>query len=155
MSKDVGIDLGTTNSLVAVVENGYPRVLARGKERLVPSVVGLTDDDRIIVGQAALNQFVLAPERTIRSIKRRMGSEELVKLGDREYLPEEISAFILRHLKEMAEEVLGDTVGRAVIPVPAYFNDAQRHATKRAGELAGFEVLRIINEPTAAALAYG
>src|SRR5262249_8067555 len=123
--------------------------------RLVPSVVGLTDDGRIIVGQAALNQLVLARERTIRSIKRGMGSEELVKLGDREYLPEEISAFILRHLKEMAEEVLGDTVGRAVITVPAYFNDAQRHATKRAGELAGFEVLRIINEPTAAALAYG
>jgi molecular chaperone DnaK len=155
MSKDVGIDLGTTNSLVAVVEHGHPRVLARGEERLVPSVVGLTDDGRIIVGQAALNQFVLAPERTIRSIKRRMGSEERVQLGDREYLPEEISAFILQYLKKLAEEVLGETVARAVITVPAYFNDAQRHATKRAGELAGFEVLRIINEPTAAALAYG
>jgi molecular chaperone DnaK len=115
----------------------------------------LTDDGRIIVGQAALNQFVLAPERTIRSIKRRMGSEKAVQLGDREYKPEEVSAFILRYLKAMAEEVLGETVARAVITVPAYFNDAQRHATKRAGELAGLEVLRIINEPTAAALAYG
>lgn len=155
MSKTVGIDLGTTNSLVAVVENGRPRVLARGDERLVPSVVGLADDGRIIVGQSALNQYVLAPERTVRSIKRKMGTEEKVSLGDREYLPEEISAFILRHLKAMAEEVLGERVSGAVITVPAYFTDAQRLATKRAGELAGLEVLRIINEPTAAALAYG
>ncbi len=155
MSKTVGIDLGTTNSLVAIVENGRPRVLARGDERLVPSVVGLSEDGRIMVGQAALNQYVLAPERTIRSIKRKMGSSERVALGDREYLPEEISAFTLRHLKTLAEEALGDTVDRAVITVPAYFNDVQRQATKRAGELAGLEVLRIINEPTAAALAYG
>jgi molecular chaperone DnaK len=155
MSRTVGIDLGTTNSLVAVVEEGRPRVLARGDERLVPSVVGLSDDGRMIVGQIALNQFVLAPERTVRSIKRKMGSDERVKLGDREYSPEEISAFILRHLKTMAEEVLGGVVDRAVITVPAYFNDAQRQATKHAGELAGLEVLRIINEPTAAALAYG
>jgi molecular chaperone DnaK len=155
MSRTVGIDLGTTNSLVAVVEKGRPEVLSRGEERLVPSVVGLSDDGRIIVGQAALNQYVLAPERTVRSIKRKMGTDERVNLGDREYSPEEISAFILRHLKTMAEEVLGDTVDRAVITVPAYFNDAQRNATKRAGELAGLEVLRIINEPTAAALAYG
>ncbi len=155
MGKAVGIDLGTTNSLVAIVENGRPRVLQRGEERLVPSVVGLAEDGRVIVGQAALNQFVLAPERTIRSIKRKMGSEERARLGDRDYLPEEISAFILRHLKTMAEEVLSDKVDRAVITVPAFFNDAQRNATKRAGELAGLEVLRIINEPTAAALAYG
>ncbi len=141
--------------MVAVVEEGRPRVLARGDERLVPSVVGLSDDGRMIVGQIALNQFVLAPERTVRSIKRKMGSDERVKLGDREYSPEEISAFILRHLKTMAEEVLGGVVDRAVITVPAYFNDAQRQATKHAGELAGLEVLRIINEPTAAALAYG
>src|SRR5215813_13323396 len=139
MSKAVGIDLGTTNSLVAIVENGTPRVLALGEERLVPSVVGLSDEGRIIVGQAALNQYVIAPERTIRSIKRKMGTEDRVKLGDRDYLPEEISAFILRHLKTMAEEILGDTVDRAVITVPAYFNDAQRQATKRAGELAGLE----------------
>jgi molecular chaperone DnaK len=155
MSKTVGIDLGTTNSLVAVVEQGRPQILARGDERLVPSVVGLADDGRIIVGQEALNQYVLAPERTVRSIKRKMGSAEKVKLGDREYTPEEISAFILRHLKLVAEEVLGEPVTSAVITVPAYFNDVQRNATKRAGELAGLEVLRIINEPTAAALAYG
>jgi len=155
MSRTVGIDLGTTNSLVAVVENGRPRVLARGDERLVPSVVGLAEDGRIIVGQSALNQYVLAPERTVRSIKRKMGTEEKVPLGDREYLPEEISAFTLRHLKALAEEVMGDRVSGAVITVPAYFSDAQRLATKRAGELAGLEVLRIINEPTAAALAYG
>ena len=155
MSKTVGIDLGTTNSLVAVVENGRPYVLARGDERLVPSVVGLSDDGSIIVGQAALNQYVLAPERTIRSIKRKMGSDETVKLGDREYTPAEISSFILRHLKTMAEEVLGEKVERAVITVPAFFNDVQRQLTKQAGELAGLEVLRIINEPTAAALAYG
>jgi molecular chaperone DnaK len=155
MSRTVGIDLGTTNSLVAVLDKGRPAVLARGDERLVPSVVGLSDDGRIIVGQTALNQFVLAPERTVRSIKRKMGADERSRLGEREYSPEEISAFILRHLKTMAEEVLGDKVDRAVITVPAYFNDTQRQATKRAGELAGLEVLRIINEPTAAALAYG
>jgi molecular chaperone DnaK len=155
MSRTVGIDLGTTNSLVALVDKGRPAVLAPGDERLVPSVVGLSDDGRIIVGQTALNQFVLAPERTVRSIKRKMGTDERARLGDREYLPEDISAFILRHLKTMAEEILGDKVDRAVITVPAYFNDAQRQATKRAGELAGLEVLRIINEPTAAALAYG
>ncbi|MEP7341991.1 MAG: Hsp70 family protein [Acidobacteriota bacterium] len=155
MSKTVGIDLGTTNSLVAVVENGRPRVLQRGDERLVPSIVGLSDDGRVIVGQSALNQYVLAPERTIRSIKRKMGTEERVLLGEREYLPEEISAFILSHLKTLAEEVLGEPVERAVITVPAFFNDAQRQATQRAGELAGLEVMRIINEPTAAALAYG
>src|SRR6266498_668921 len=155
MSRTVGIDLGTTNSLVAIVEQGRPRVLTRGEERLVPSVVGLSDDGRIVVGQTALNQYVLAPERTVRSIKRKMGGAERVELGDREYSPEEISALILRHLKTLAEEVLGDTVDAAVITVPAYFNDAQRQATKRAGELAGLEVPRIINEPTAAALAYG
>ncbi len=155
MSRTVGIDLGTTNSLVSVVEAGRPRVLSRGDERLVPSVVGLSDDGRIIVGQTALNQFVLAPERTVRSIKRKMGTDERVQLGDREYSPQEISAFILRHLKTMAEEVLSEAVDRVVITVPAYFNDAQRSATKRAGELAGLEILRIINEPTAAALAYG
>ena len=122
---------------------------------MIPSVVGLSDDGRIIVGQTALNQFVVAPERTVRSIKRKMGSDEQVALGERSYRPEEISAFILRHLKQMAEEVLGDSVEKAVITVPAYFNDVQRQATKRAGELAGLEVVRIVNEPTAAALAYG
>jgi molecular chaperone DnaK len=155
MSKTVGIDLGTTNSLVAIVEDGRPRVLARGDERLVPSVVGLSDDGQIIIGREALNQYVLAPERTARSIKRKMGTDEAVSLGDRSYLPEEISAFILRYLKQMAEEILGEKVERAVITVPAYFGDNQRHATQKAGEIAGLEVVRIINEPTAAALAYG
>ena len=144
MSKTIGIDLGTTNSLAAVVENGRPRILLRGYERLVPSVVGLSDDGKIIVGQSALNQYVIAPERTVRSIKRKMGTDEKVTLGDREYSPEEISAFILRHLKTMAEEVLGEPVTSAVITVPAYFSDTQRLATKRAGELAGLEVLRIL-----------
>src|SRR5947199_902456 len=137
MSKTVGIDLGTTYSLVAIVEAGRPRVLTRGGERLVPSVVGLSDDGRIIVGEAALNQYVLAPERTVRSIKRKMGATDRVPLGDRSCLPEEISAFILRYLKQMAEEVLKEPVDRAVIAVPAFFNDAQRLATQRAGELAG------------------
>jgi molecular chaperone DnaK len=155
MSKTVGIDLGTTYSLVSVVEAGRPRVLTRGGERLVPSVVGLSDEGQILVGQAALNQYVAAPERTVRSVKRKMGTTEPVRLGDRSYQPEEISGFILRYLKQMAGEVLGEPVGRAVITVPAFFNDTQRQATQRAGELAGLEVLRIINEPTAAALAYG
>lgn len=155
MSETVGIDLGTTNSLVAIVRNGRPEVLARRDERLVPSVVGLSEDGRIIVGSEALNQYVLAPERTVRSIKRMMGSDQTVTLGDRSYLPEEISAFILRYLKQMAEEVTGGNVERAVITVPAYFGDNQRHATQKAGEMAGLEVARIINEPTAAALAYG
>ncbi|MBA3440111.1 MAG: Hsp70 family protein [Pyrinomonadaceae bacterium] len=155
MNRIVGIDLGTTNSLIAVVENKRPRVLERGGQRLIPSVVGRTDDNRIIVGQEALNQYVLAPERTVRSIKRKMGTTEPVKLGDGSHSPEEISAFILRHLKQMAEEILGEKVDRAVITVPAYFNDAQRQATTRAGQIAGLEVVRIINEPTAAALVYG
>ncbi len=155
MNKIVGIDLGTTNSLVAVVEDGRPRVLERDGQRLIPSVVGRADSGEIIVGQEALNQYVLAPERTVRSIKRRMGTTEQIKLGDTTYSPEEISAFILRHLKQMAEDILGEKVDRAVITVPAYFNDAQRQATTRAGEMAGLEVVRIINEPTAAALAYG
>ncbi|MDQ3258211.1 MAG: Hsp70 family protein [Acidobacteriota bacterium] len=155
MNKIVGIDLGTTNSLVAVVEDGRPRVLERDGQRLIPSVVGRADNGEIIVGQEALNQYVLAPEQTVRSIKRRMGTTEQIKLGDTAYSPEEISAFILRYLKQMAEDVLGEKVDRAVITVPAYFNDAQRQATTRAGELAGLEVVRIINEPTAAALAYG
>ena len=108
MNKIVGIDLGTTNSLVAVVEDGRPRVLERDGQRLIPSVVGRADSGEIIVGQEALNQYVLAPERTVRSIKRRMGTTEQIKLGDTTYSPEEISAFILRHLKQMAEDILGE-----------------------------------------------
>ncbi len=160
MSKTVGIDLGTTYSLVADVHVGRPRILARGGNdaerggRLVPSVVGLGEEGQILIGQEALNQFVMAPERTVRSVKRLMGSEEPVKLGDRAYLPEEISSFILLHLKQQAESVLGEAVTGAVITVPAYFSDTQRAATRRAGELAGLEIARILNEPTAAALAY-
>ena len=155
MSKIIGMDLGTTNSLVAAVIDGKPQIFQDGKQRLIPSVVGLSPDDELLVGQAAKNQYVLYPDRTVRSVKRKMGSEEVVRLGDEEYTPQEISAFILKKLKKLAEDSLGEPVEKAVITVPAYFSDAQRQATKDAGEIAGLEVMRIINEPTAAALAYG
>ena len=151
----VGIDLGTTYSLVAAVQNRQPRVLAYRGETLLPSVVGFGSGGELLVGTPARNQLIVAPERTVRSIKRKMGSEERVRLGEREFTPQEISAFILRELKRRAEEVLGEPVRRAVITVPARFSDAQRQATKDAGEIAGLQVERIINEPTAAALAYG
>ncbi|MCL4369559.1 MAG: Hsp70 family protein [Chloroflexi bacterium] len=151
----VGIDLGTTYSLVAAVLNGRPAVLAYKGEKLLPSVAGLDPAGNMLVGTPARNQFVLAPERTIKSIKRKMGSSERVKLGEREYSPQEISALILRELKNRAESILGHTVQKAVITVPARFTDAQRQATRDAGEIAGLDVMRIINEPTAAALAYG
>ena len=150
----IGIDLGTTNSEVAVVRDGVAQLIDLGGSKLLPSVVGLADDGALLVGQAALNQYALHPERTVRSIKRRMGEDTKVVLGDRDYSPQEVSALILRHLKQAAEEALGEPVGKAVITVPAYFSDAQRQATRDAGELAGLEVMRIINEPTAAALAY-
>ncbi|MEW6218850.1 MAG: Hsp70 family protein [Thermodesulfobacteriota bacterium] len=150
----IGIDLGTTNSEVAVVEKGRVTVIGEGPERLVPSVVSLDDHGGILVGRPARNQLVLYPERTVRSIKRRMGESTTVAFGDHQASPQEISALILRHLKAMAEEYLGHGVGKAVITVPAYFNDAQRQATREAGEIAGLEVVRIINEPTAAALSY-
>ena len=151
----VGIDLGTTNSEVAVIENGYPTVLAdKNGLQIIPSVVGVSLKGEMIVGIEARNQYIIAPERTIRSIKRKMGTVENVVMDGKEYTPQEISAFILRKLKEIAERKLGD-VKKAVITVPAYFSDVQRQATKDAGEIAGFEVMRIINEPTAAALAYG
>ncbi len=155
MSTIVGIDLGTTNSAVSVILNGKPVLLTRGGERIFPSVVGLTPDGQLTVGTAARNQYVLYPERTVRSIKRRMGAEEKVPLGDQEYSPSEISAMILREMKRVAEAALGEEVTRAVITVPAYFSDAARQATREAGEIAGFQVERILNEPTAAALAYG
>ena len=155
MSKIIGIDLGTTNSEVAVVINGKPQIIADGNQRLIPSVVGLSAEGELLVGQAAKNQYVLYPDRTIKSIKRKMGSQETVRLGDHEYTPQEISAFILKKLRKVAEDYLGESVEKAVITVPAYFSDAQRQATKDAGEIAGLEVVRIINEPTAAALAYG
>ncbi len=154
MSKTIGIDLGTTNSCVAVYEGGEAKVIANPEgSRTTPSVVAFKNGE-IIVGQAAKNQMVTNPD-TIASIKRLMGTKEKVKANGKEYTPEEISAMILGDLKKTAEAYLGETVKKAVITVPAYFNDAQRQATKNAGKIAGLEVERIINEPTAAALAYG
>lgn len=156
MKPIVGIDLGTTNSEVAVIREGRPVVISDAAgEKIVPSFVGLSPTGEMLVGDPARNQYVVAPERTIKSVKRKMGSDDRVSLGERSYTPQEISAFILRHLKSMTKEFLGETVEQAVITVPAYFTDKQRQATKDAGEIAGLEVVRIINEPTAAALAYG
>ncbi len=154
MSKTIGIDLGTTNSCVAVYEGGEAKVIANPEgERTTPSVVAFKNGD-IIVGGAAKRQMVVNPD-TIRSIKRLMGTDKKVKANGKEYTPEEVSAMILSDLKKTAENYLGENVTKAVITVPAYFNDAQRQATKNAGKIAGLEVERIINEPTAAALAYG
>jgi molecular chaperone DnaK len=178
MAKIIGIDLGTTNSVVAVMEGSAPKVLVNSSgSRLTPSVVGFTDKDDRLVGQIAKHQQVTNPENTVFSVKRftgrrhsEVGSEEktvpykitgganeLVKLSIRgkEYTPPEIAAMVLQDLKKTAEDYLGETVTKAVITVPAYFNDSQRQATKDAGKIAGLEVERIINEPTAAALAYG
>jgi molecular chaperone DnaK len=178
MSKIIGIDLGTTNSVVAVMEGGEPVVITNPEgSRLTPSVVAFTKTGERLVGQVAKRQAVTNPENTIFSIKRFMGrrhsevNEEMkmvpyavvaasngdvrVKIGDKDYAPPEISAMVLQKLKQAAEEYLGQTVTKAVITVPAYFNDAQRQATKEAGKIAGLEVMRIVNEPTAAALAYG
>jgi molecular chaperone DnaK len=152
----VGIDLGTTYSLVASVEHGRPRVLRDDQgQRLLPSVVGFSLKDELLVGTAARNQFVLEPDRTAKSIKRKMGTDERLNLAGRTYTPQEISAFILGRLKEIAQDYFSETIEQTVITVPAYFADAARQATRDAGEIAGFEVARIINEPTAAALAYG
>src|ERR671923_1918616 len=151
----IGIDLGTTNSEVAALVNGQVQVLASDGEQIMPSVVGLSPEGRLLVGTPARNQYVLYPERTVRSIKRLMGSEQRVALGEQTYTPPEISAMILRALQTRAEAALGAPVTRAVITVPAYFSDAQRQATRDAGQIAGLEVVRILNEPTAAALAYG
>src|SRR6516165_1122892 len=151
----IGIDLGTTNSEVAVIRDGRPVVLpAEDGDPILPSVVGLDPQGNLLVGKPARNQYALAPERTIRSIKRKMGQEMTVRLGDQQYTPQEISAIILRTLKQRAEKVLRAPVSRAVITVPAFFNEGQRAATREAGELAGLEVVRIINEPTAAVLTY-
>jgi molecular chaperone DnaK len=154
MDTIIGIDLGTTNSEVAVIRDGQPVVLEEDGDPILPSVVGLDPQGRLLVGRAARNQFVLAPERTIRSIKRKMGQEVTVPLGDQKYTPQEVSAILLRTLKRRAEKALGQAVSKAVITVPAFFNDGQRQATREAGELAGLEVVRIINEPTAAVLTY-
>src|SRR5437879_2031240 len=178
MAKVIGIDLGTTNSVVAVVEGGNPTVIANQEgSRLTPSVAGFTKDGEILAGQIAKRQAITNPENTVFSIKRFMGrrydevlqeiklvpykvvkapnGDVRVEIRGKQYSPPEISAMILRKLKEAAEAHLGEKVTQAVITVPAYFNDSQRQATKDAGKIAGLEVLRIINEPTAAALAYG
>src|ERR1700681_3685548 len=154
MDTIVGIDLGTTNSEVAIIRDGQPHVFEEDGDPILPSFVGLSEDGRLLVGKAAKNQWVLAPERTIKSIKRKMGQDVKVKIGDQEFRPQEISAMILRKLRDRASAALNTPVKKAVITVPAYFNDAQRQATREAGELAGLEVVRIINEPTAASLTY-
>src|SRR3954454_3463563 len=150
----VGIDLGTTNSEIAAFLNGQVQVLGPGN-KILPSVVGFSPSGELLVGETARNQLAVYPERTVRSIKRKMGTEEKVTLGDRAFTPPEISALILRELAEWAQRSLGQPVGKAVITVPAYFSDVQRNATREAGALAGLEVVRILNEPTAASLAYG
>lgn len=156
MSKIIGIDLGTTNSVVAVMEGGEPTVISTQEGgRLTPSVVGFSKSGERLVGQLAKRQAISNPDRTISSIKRHMGTDFKVTIDDKKYSPEEISAMILQKMKGDAEKYLGETVTQAVITVPAYFSDSQRQATKDAGKIAGLEVLRIINEPTAAALAYG
>src|SRR5919199_3017843 len=157
MAKAVGIDLGTTNSVVAVMEGGEPTVIPNAEgARTTPSVVAFSKAGEVLVGEVAKRQAVTNPERTIRSVKRHMGeSSWRFRADGKEFTPQQISAFILQKLKRDAEAYLGDQVTQAVITVPAYFDDAQRQATKEAGEIAGLEVLRIINEPTAAALAYG
>ncbi len=156
MAKTIGIDLGTTNSCVAVIEGGEPVVIANVEgNRTTPSVVGFSKSGERLVGQVAKRQAVQNPDRTIASIKRQMGTDYKVQIDDKSYTPQQISAMILSKLKADAESYLGDKVTEAVITVPAYFTDSQRQATKDAGKIAGLEVKRIINEPTAAALAYG
>ena len=156
MGKVIGIDLGTTNSCVAVMEGGEPVVIANSEGgRTTPSVVAFSKTGERLIGQVAKRQAITNPERTIISIKRDMGSDKRVNIDDKTYTPQEISAMVLQKIKADAESYLGEKVTQAVITVPAYFSDAQRQATKDAGKIAGLEVLRIINEPTAAALAYG
>ena len=156
MSKIIGIDLGTTNSCVAVMEGGKSTVVANSEgARTTHSVVAFTKNNDRLVGEPAKRQAVTNADHTISSIKREMGSDYRVNIDSKKYSPQEISAMILQKLKKDAEDYLGESVAEAVITVPAYFNDAQRQATKDAGKIAGLEVKRIINEPTAAALAYG
>src|ERR1041384_806872 len=160
MARIIGIDLGTTNSEAAVMEGGKPRIIpsAEGNAyggKNFPSVVAFTKEGEILVGDSAKRQAVLNPERTIQRIKRKMGSSYKVTIDDTSYTPQQVSAMILRKVKKDAEAYLGETVSEAVITVPAYFNDSQRQATKDAGRIAGLDVKRIINEPTAAALAFG
>jgi molecular chaperone DnaK len=151
----VGIDLGTTNSEIAAFRGDRIAILAPHGDKMLPSCVGLSPAGELLVGTPARNQQLLYPERTVRSIKRKMGSDEMVKIGEQEFSPQEISSLILRELVGWASEVLDEPIERAVITVPAYFSDAQRQATREAGELAGLQVERVLNEPTAASLAYG
>src|SRR5476651_2261768 len=156
MSKAVGIDLGTTNSVVSTLEAGEPGVIPNAEgSRTTPSVVAFSKTGEVLVGEVAKRQAITNPDRTIRSVKRHMGTDWKIDIDGKPFASQEISARILMKLKRDAESYLGETVNQAVITVPAYFDDAQRQATKEAGEIAGLEVLRIINEPTAAALAYG
>ncbi len=156
MARAVGIDLGTTNSVVAVLEGGEPTVIANAEgARTTPSVVAFAKNSEVLVGEVAKRQAVTNVDRTIRSVKRHMGTDWSQKIDDKTFTPQQISAFILQKLKRDAESYLGESVTDAVITVPAYFSDAQRQATKEAGEIAGLNVQRIVNEPTAAALAYG
>jgi molecular chaperone DnaK len=156
MARAVGIDLGTTNSVVSVLEGGEPTVIANAEgARTTPSVVAFAKNGEVLVGEVAKRQAVTNVDRTIRSVKRHMGSDWKVKIDDKSFTAQQISAFVLQKLKRDAESYLGETVTDAVITVPAYFSDAQRQATKEAGEIAGLNVSRIVNEPTAAALAYG
>src|SRR6059036_1337338 len=157
MPRAVGIDLGTTNSVVAVLEGGEPVVIPNAEgHRITPSVVGFSKTGEVLVGEVAKRQAITNPDRTVRSIKRQMGRKDwTIDIDGKKWTPQEISAQILGKLKRDAEGHLGDKVTQAVVTVPAYFDDAQRQATKEAGQIAGLEVLRIINEPTAASLAYG
>src|SRR5213596_2884763 len=157
MPRAVGIDLGTTNSVVSVLEAGEPVVIPNAEgSRTTPSVVGFSRNGEILVGEVAKRQAITNPDRTVRSVKREMGRKDWhVEIDGKRWTPQEISAQILMKLKRDAEAYLGDSVAQAVVTVPAYFDDAQRQATKEAGQIAGLEVLRIINEPTAASLAYG
>src|SRR5438093_6672103 len=156
MSKAVGIDLGTTNSVVSTLEGGEPAVIPTSEGALTtPSVVAFSKTGEVLVGEVAKRQAITNPDRTVRSVKRHIGTDWKIDIDGKNYSAQEISARILQKLKRDAEAYLGDTVTQAVITTPAYFDDAQRQATKEAGQIAGLEVLRIINEPTAAALAYG
>src|SRR6476646_9355874 len=156
MPKAVGIDLGTTNSVVSFLEAGDPVVIPNSEgSRTTPSVVAFSKAGEVLVGEVAKRQAITNPDRTIRSVKRQMGTSWTIDIDGKKYTAQEISARVLQKLKRDAESYLGDAVNQAVITVPAYFDDAQRTATKEAGQIAGLEVLRIINEPTAAALAYG
>src|ERR1700726_1410133 len=156
MARAVGIDLGTTNSVVAILEGGEPTVITNAEgSRTTPSVVAFAKNGEVLVGEVAKRQAVTNVDRTIRSVKRHMGTDWKIQIDDKSFTAQQISAFVLQKLKRDAEAYLGEKVTDAVITVPAYFNDAQRQATKEAGQIAGMNVLRIVNEPTAAALAYG